>query len=177
MVGILGLGYVISEFAKRFSGAARSMNSSLTPSQEDGIFGPGVLPGYAFLVGDSDGFWQHAVPFCRRSSIKTSVVDLRHRAHRHRDRNQRVGYHVLSARAVDDRRAFDHPFIILSIVVIYKVVSGNHFSVFEPNHIARRSVFKGLLFAILMFVGFELAAVLGEETAKPSVRFPSPSSR
>ena len=62
----------------------------------------------------------------------------------------------------------------MSIVVIYKGgVSGNHFSVFEPNHIAAGgSVFKGLLFAILMFVGFELAAVLGEETAKPKRSIP-----
>jgi len=53
--------------------------------------------------------------------------------------------------------------MILSIVVISKGgVSGNHFSVFEPNHIAAGgSVFKGLLFAILMF-RVRIGRVLGE---------------
>jgi len=134
------LGYVISEFAKRFSGAGAVYEFlAHTIGKKAAIFGAAAyFLAYAFLVGDYR--WPLAARPCRsgkRSSIKTSRVDLRCRAHRHRHGHQRIRYHVLGARAVDGRRAVDHPFMTLSIVVISKGgVSGNHFSVFEPNHIA-----------------------------------------
>ena len=47
------------------------------------------------------------------------------------------------------------------------------FESFNPSNVAEGgSVFKGLLFGILMFVGFELAAALGEETADPKRSIP-----
>lgn len=66
------------------------------------------------------------------------------------------------------------PFVILIVAIIADGgVAGNTLSVFDPGHVAEGgSIFKGLLFAILMFVGFELAAALGEETEHPRKSIP-----
>lgn len=66
------------------------------------------------------------------------------------------------------------PFLILAVAVIIDGgPAGNTAEVFNPANVASGgSVFKGLLFAILMFVGFELAAALGEETARPERSIP-----
>ena len=55
------------------------------------------------------------------------------------------------------------PFLVLFIkVLIDGGPEGNSLKSFNPGNIAEGgSVFKGLLFAILMFIGFELAAALG----------------
>jgi len=75
MVGILGLGYVISEFAKRFSGAGAVYEFlAHTIGKKAAIFGAAAyFLAYAFLVGDYR--WPLAARPCRsgkRSSIKTS---------------------------------------------------------------------------------------------------------
>lgn len=66
------------------------------------------------------------------------------------------------------------PFLVLVIAVIADGgPGGNTVSVFDPTNVAEGgSVFKGLLFGILMFVGFELAAALGEETEHPRRSIP-----
>jgi amino acid transporter len=66
------------------------------------------------------------------------------------------------------------PFLLLFIaVVIDGGPSGNSLSSFNPGNVAEGgSVFKGILFAILMFVGFELSAALGEETKDPKRSIP-----
>jgi amino acid transporter len=66
------------------------------------------------------------------------------------------------------------PFLILAVKVIADGgPGGNSFKSFNPNNVAEGgSVFKGLLFAILMFIGFELAAALGEETKDPQRSIP-----
>jgi amino acid transporter len=66
------------------------------------------------------------------------------------------------------------PFVLLFIAVIIDGgPSGNSLSSFNPGNVAEGgSVFKGILFAILMFVGFELSAALGEETKDPKRSIP-----
>ena len=66
------------------------------------------------------------------------------------------------------------PFAILAVaIVVDGGPGGNTMSVFDPANVAEGgSIFNGLLFAILMFVGFELAAALGEETAEPARSIP-----
>ena len=177
-IGILGLGYVISELAKRYSGAGAVYEFlAHTLGKKAAIFGAAAyFLAYAFLVGGLPmAFGSTAVPFWQTEFhqnvswwifgialiLIVTVINV-----------LGITFSVRAQLAVVALSII--PFIILSIVVIYKGgVSGNHFSVFEPNHIAAGgSVFKGLLFAILMFVGFELAAVLGEETAKPKRSIP-----
>jgi amino acid transporter len=66
------------------------------------------------------------------------------------------------------------PLAILSIKVIATGgTTGNSLDSFNPANVAPGgSLFKGLLFAILLYVGFELAAALGEETADPQRSIP-----
>jgi amino acid transporter len=66
------------------------------------------------------------------------------------------------------------PFLILAVaVVVDGGPNGNSADAFNAGTIAEGgSVLKGLLVAIVMFVGFELAASLGEETARPHRSIP-----
>ena len=178
MIGVLGLGYVISEFAKRYSGAGAVYEFlAHTLVKKVAIFSAAIyFLAYAFLVGGlpeafgftATSFWQtefnSSVPwwvFGVGLIVVVSLINV-----------LGITFSVRAQLAVVALSII--PFVILAIVIIAKGgVSGNHFSVFEPNHIASGgSVFKGLLFAILMFVGFELAAVLGEETANPKKSIP-----
>lgn len=67
------------------------------------------------------------------------------------------------------------PFVILVIaIVVDGGPAGNTADVFNPATVNDTgSVFDGLLIAILMFVGFELSAALGEETARPGRSIPA----
>jgi amino acid transporter len=178
MVGILGLGYVVSEFAKRFSGAGAVYEFfAHTMGKKVAIFGAAsYFLAYAFLVGGLPmAFGSVAVPFWQGEFhgnvpwwifgialvIIVTIINV-----------LGIQFSVRSQLAVVALSIV--PFLILSVAIIAKGgVNGNHFASFEPNHIAQGgSVFKGLLFAILMFVGFELAAVLGEETTEPRKSIP-----
>jgi amino acid transporter len=66
------------------------------------------------------------------------------------------------------------PFLVLAVKVIADGgPAGNSLKSFNPGNVAPGgSVFKGLLFAILMFIGFELAAALGEEAKEPRRSIP-----
>lgn len=70
------------------------------------------------------------------------------------------------------------PFILLFVAVVADGgadvgAAGNSFDSFNPGNIAEGgSIFKGIIFAILMFVGFELSAALGEETKDPKRSIP-----
>src|SRR5262249_28052843 len=49
---------------------------------------------------------------------------------------------------------------------------GNTLSVFDPSETSVNTVFNGILFAILLFVGFEAAASIAEEMHAPRDRIP-----
>jgi len=63
--------------------------------------------------------------------------------------------------------------VVLSLLVIVNGGAGGSRSLssFNPSN-SHGSIFKGILFAILLFVGVELAAALGEETANPKRSIP-----
>ncbi len=178
MIGMLGLGYVISEFAKRYSGAGAVYEFlAHGMGKRPAIFSAAVyFLAYAFLVGGlpmafgfvAEGFWQtlfhqavHWWVFGIALIVIVTIINVLGITFSVRAQLLVIALSII-------------PFIILSVAIIAKGgATGNHFSVFEPSHIAAGgSVFKGLLFAILMFVGFELAAVLGEETAQPKRSIP-----
>jgi amino acid transporter len=177
-IGILGLGIVVSAFAKRFSGAgavyeylAHSLGKRVAIFSAAGYF-----LAYSFLAGTLPIiFAATALTFCQEHLsisppwwllalllwVIVTVVNI-------------IGIQV-SVRAQLVVVALSIvPFVILSIVIIAKGgVSGNTIQAFNPSHVAAGgSIFKGLLFAILMFVGFELAAALGEETENPRRSIP-----
>jgi amino acid transporter len=61
-------------------------------------------------------------------------------------------------------------FLVLALWLIVDAGSANTIHAFEPSHAAQSGwggVWKGAVFAILAFVGFEGAAVLGEESRDP----------
>ncbi len=67
------------------------------------------------------------------------------------------------------------PFVVLAgAIMVDGGPEGNTADVFNPSTVSDTGrIFDGLLIAILMFVGFELSAALGEETARPSRSIPT----
>jgi len=65
------------------------------------------------------------------------------------------------------------PFLILAIsVIVQGGDAGNTLSVFDPGETSTNAVFNGILFAILLFVGFEAAASIAEEMHAPTRAIP-----
>jgi amino acid transporter len=59
-------------------------------------------------------------------------------------------------------------FLALALWMIFS--NGIHWAVFNPTHAAAgtyNGIFKGMVFSILAFIGFEAAAPLGEESRRP----------
>jgi amino acid transporter len=60
------------------------------------------------------------------------------------------------------------PLLILAVVILWKGgASGHTLQVFNPYSPTTGNLFRGVLFAITLFMGFEASASLGEETANP----------
>jgi len=178
-VGVLGIGWTLSEFAKRYSGSGTVYEFvAHSLGKRAAVFTAGVYhlaaitlagPGIAIIGGlwakaffDSHmnldlPWWVWALVVAGlmyvanvlgvKVSVKTQLVLI-----------------VLSI----------IPFLILAVKVISDGgPGGNSLDSFNPGNVADGgSVFKGLLFAILMFIGFELAAALGEETKDPRRSIP-----
>ncbi len=65
------------------------------------------------------------------------------------------------------------PLLILAIVIIARGGdAGNTLQAFNPSLAPLSGLFGGVLFAITLFIGFETAASLGEETANPRRSIP-----
>jgi amino acid transporter len=65
------------------------------------------------------------------------------------------------------------PFLILAIsIIVQGGDTGNTLSVFDPGQTSTNAVFNGILFAILLFVGFEAAASIAEEMHAPTKTIP-----
>ncbi len=65
------------------------------------------------------------------------------------------------------------PLLFLSVVIIAKGgVGGNTLAVFNPNETSWNAVFNGILFAVTLFIGFEAAASIAEETENPRRSIP-----
>ncbi len=65
------------------------------------------------------------------------------------------------------------PFLLLAVVIIAKGgVGGNTLSVFSPGETSWNAVFNGILFAVTLFIGFEAAASIAEETENPRKSIP-----
>ena len=178
VIGVLGLGRVVSEFAKRYSGTgtvyefiARSLG------QRAAVFAAGVYhlaatalagPGIAIIGGllARDFFNAHMgidLAWWVWALIVTVII---------------FGVNVVGVKiSMKAQLALIAvsvlPFIILFFKVLFDGPNENSLDSFNPSNVADGgSVFKGVLFAILMFVGFELSAALGEETKDPKKSIP-----
>ncbi len=177
-IGILGIGWIVSELAKRYSGSGTVYEAiAHTLGKPAGVFAAmlyhlaittlvAALPviGGVFLklfcaahLGFNPPWWLAALVMAAlmfgfnvlgvQVSVKTQLA-------------------IIIASAI--------PFLILFVkVVVDGGPGGNSLSSLNPGNVAADgSVFKGVLFAILMFIGFEWSASLGEETENPKHSIP-----
>ena len=178
-VGVLGIGWTLSEFAKRYSGSgtvyefiahslgkrAAAFCAGIYHLAAMALAGPGIaiiggLWAKTFFndhMGVDMAWWIWALIIALlmyganvmgvQISVKAQLILI-----------------VLSI----------IPFLVLAVKVIADGgPAGNSLKSFNPSNVAAGgSVFKGLLFAILMFIGFELAAALGEESKDPQRSIP-----
>jgi amino acid transporter len=178
-IGILAIGRIVSEFAKRFSGsgtvyefisrslgnraavfAASSYHAAAIVLAGPGICVVGGLLAHSFF-NDHLGL---DVPWWVWALILGAIIYALNVVGVQASVKVQLGLIVLSIL----------PFLILAVkVMIDGGPAGNSARSFNPGNVAEGgSLFKGLLFAILMFVGFELAAALGEETTEPKKSIP-----
>ena len=177
-VGILGIGWIVSELAKRFSGSGTVYEAiAHTLGKPAGVFAAmmyhlaitALVAGIPIIGGiNLKGFCADHLgfnpPWWVASVFIAALV---------------FGFNVLGVQVSVKAQlsiiiASTIPFIILFLaVVINGGPNHNSLSSLNPGNVAPGgSVFKGVLFAILMFIGFEWSAALGEETANPKRSIP-----
>lgn len=177
-VGILGLGYLVSELAKRFGGSGTVYEYvANTLGKKAAVFGAGCyhlaaiallagLPiiGAIFLQAFCDAHLGFKPPLFLAGLVVLGIVVGINIVGVQLSVKSQLGIIVVSV----------IPFLVLAVAIIMDGgPEGNRLAVFDPGNAAEGgSLFKGLLFAILMFVGFELAAALGEETEDPKRSIP-----
>jgi amino acid transporter len=176
-IGAICLGYVISLFARRYSGAG-AMYEYLVHGAHPGVgvFGAGIYGvGILFLGGGgvfiANGFLAQAfladihigVTWWILGLVVLGIaVGLNH-----------VGVRVAVQGVLALAGISMIPFLILAITIIAKGGNGgNTLSVFSTSHSSWNSVFHGILFAVTLFIGFEAAASLGEEAKEPHKAIP-----
>jgi amino acid transporter len=176
-IGAICLGYVISLFARRYSGAG-AMYEYLVHGAHPGIgvFGAGIYGvGILFLGGGgvfiANGFLAQAFLADIHINITWWIlgivvlliaVGLNH-----------VGVRVAVQGVLALAAISMIPFLILAITIIAKGgAAGNTLSVFGTSHSSWNGVFHGILFAVTLFIGFEAAASLGEEAKEPHRAIP-----
>ena len=176
-IGAICLGYVISLFARRYSGAG-AMYEYLVHGAHPGVgvFGAGIYGiGILFLGGGgvfiANGFLAQAflsdihvnITWWIPSIVILGIaVGLNH-----------VGVRVAIQGVLALAAISMIPFLILAITIIAKGgANGNTLAVFGTSHSSVNGVFHGILFAVTLFIGFEAAASIGEEAREPHKAIP-----
>jgi amino acid transporter len=177
-VGSLALAYVISLYARRYAGAG-AMYEYLAKGVTNsfGIFSAavyvlglmflgagGVYIALGFLTeGFFDAHIHTSIPWWLGGAIGLVLVLYLNYA------GVRASVRGVLALAVVSAI----PFVLLAVVIIAKGgADGNTLAVFDPGQTSWDSVFKGILFAVTLFIGFEAAASVAEETANPRRAIP-----
>lgn len=177
VIGAICLGYVISLFARRFSGAGAIYEYLVHGAHPAvGVFGAGIYGiGVLFLGGGgvfiANGFLAqafltdihvHITWWIPSLVILGIAVGLNH-----------VGVRVAIQGVLALAGISMIPFLILAITIIAKGgLHGNTLSVFTTSHSSTNDVFHGILFAVTLFIGFEAAASIGEEAREPHKAIP-----
>jgi amino acid transporter len=177
-IGALALGYVISLYARRFSGAGALYEYLVHGAHPSvGVLGAGLYGlGVLFLGGGgvfiANGFLAESF-FSTHLHIEVTwwvwglialiiAVGLNHLGVRLAIRG------VLALACISLI-----PFLILAISIIAQGGdAGNTLSVFTTDHSSTNGVFHGILFAVTLFIGFEAAASIGEEAHDPHRSIP-----
>ncbi|RDI75720.1 Amino acid permease [Gaiella occulta] len=183
-LGVLAIAYTISLYARRYSGAG-AVYEYLTHGAHPwvGVFTAGFFfAGALFLGGGgiylglgilSDGFWKSHISDGGPSwwvwgMIALGIVLVLNY----------IGVRI-AIRAMLTFAAISFlPMLVLALVIIVKGgESGNTLSMFNPGEtslfgITGGGVLGGILLGILLFVGFEAAASIGEESENPHRSIP-----
>ena len=176
-IGVLALGWVVAQYARRFAGAGTVYEYVRGVLGARAVAAASLGYGYALLflgppflipagllfqsfakqhLGFDPGWWIGGVAFMiivfamQSLGIALSV---------------RVQLTLTALSAI--------PIAVLAVVIISNGgASGNHLSVLNPFDHTRGNVFRAILFAVTLFVGFECAASLGAEAADPHRSIP-----
>jgi amino acid transporter len=179
-IGVLCLGYVISVYARRYHGAGAMYEYVVHGGHRDvGVFTAGMYAlGLLFLGG---GGVFIAIGFLTQGFMTAHLSAL-----------DGISWWIWGAIGLAIATGFNHfgvrlairgvlalaalsaiPFIITAIwVILDGGVNGNTLSVFDPGETSWDDVFNGILFAVTLFIGFEIAASIGEETHDPAYSIP-----
>jgi amino acid transporter len=177
-VGSMALAYVIVVYARRFAGAGavyeylgKGVSSSF------GVFSAavyllgllmlgagGVYIGIGFLTqGFFDAHLHTHIPFWIGGAVALVIVYVLNLY------GVRMAVRGVLTLAIISAV----PFLIVSVAIIARGgADGNTLAVFDPGHTSWNAVFKGVLFAVTLFVGFEAAAAIAEETHEPHKAIP-----
>jgi amino acid transporter len=175
LIGALGaicVGWVIVLFARRFTGAGaiydyvRRSTSPALGLFAAGIYfigtlflgGAGVLLAIGVVAANFFAGLGLVLPWWLWATVAAlAVFTVNHLGIRATTRTQLV----LTLIGV-------MPLLILAVVILWKGgASGHTLQVFNPYSPTTGNLFRGVLFAITLFMGFEASASLGEETANP----------
>jgi amino acid transporter len=178
-LGVMAIGYAVTVFARRFSGAG-AVYEYLTHGAHPalGIYAAGVFfVGSLFLGGGGiylglgilgHNFW---VAHISDSAPAWWVIGLVFLAITLA--LNYIGVRIAIGAMLTMSALSFIPMLFLGIVMIAKGGDGgNTLSVFNPGSTSVTTAFNGVLLAILLFVGFEAAASIGEESRDPKRAIP-----
>jgi len=177
-IGALCLGYVIAIYARRYAGAGAIYEYlSQAVHNSFGIFSAGIyLLGSMFLGAGgifiglgflTQGFFaahlSMTIPWWIGGAVALAIAfSLNHFGVRIAVRGVLILASISSI-----------PFLIMAVAVIAQGgADGNTLAVFDPGETSFNSVFNGILFAVTLFIGFEAAASIAEETHNPRKSIP-----
>jgi amino acid transporter len=178
-LGVLAIGYSVAIFARRYSGAG-AVYEFLTHGANPavGIFTAGVFfVGSLFLGGGgiylglgilTHDFWaahiSDSAPAWWLIALVFLAVTLA---------LNYIGVRVAISAMLTLSAVSFVPMLLLGIVMVVKGGNGgNTLQVFNPGSTSISTSFNGVLLAILLFVGFEAAASIGEESKDPKRAIP-----
>lgn len=176
-IGALALGWVIIQFARRYTGAGAIYDYLRRQVPALGLFsaiayflgtvfegGAGIylilgLFGSATLQSDLG----LNIPWWSVSLVAGVLVFLLNH----------FGVRITTRAQIIMTGLSALPLLLLSVVIIGKGGdAGNTLQAFNPTNVPLSGLFGGLLFSVTLFTGFEASASLGEETANPRRSIP-----
>lgn len=177
-VGMLALGWVISLYARRYAGAGAIydyVRYATTPAL--GMFTAGIyflgtlfFGGAAIylvigLIGSAtlSSLFGLSVPWWALAMVAALLIFM----------VNHLGVQITTRVQLTLTALSVLPLLILAgAIVVQGGDAGNTLQTFNPFSAPPSSLFHGVFFAITMFIGFEAAASLGEETANPHRSIP-----
>ncbi|HLK42903.1 MAG TPA: APC family permease [Thermoleophilia bacterium] len=179
-LGVLAIGYAYSLFARRYAGAG-AVYEYLTHGAHPNL---GILTAGFFFLGTlflggggiylglgilANGFWTAHISSSNAPSwwvfamlflVLALVVNY-------------LGIRIAIGIMLTFAAVSVVPMLYLAIAIIAKGgAGGNTFAVFNPSTTSVSTAFNGVLLGILLFVGFEAAASIGEESSEPHRSIP-----